>query len=51
VDKHATQAVRPPGLMLEHFKPVPIVPVESVLRCEPHEAEVVLDDRGNSGLR
>jgi hypothetical protein len=50
VDKHATKAVRSAGLVLEHFKPVPIVSVESVLRCEPQEAEVVLDDRGNSGL-
>src|SRR6202023_175567 len=44
-DIHATKAVRSAGLVLEHFKRVPIVSVESIFGGDPHEAEFVWANR------
>src|SRR5579862_4208168 len=50
VNIHPAQAVGAPSLMLEHFELVPVVPVQSVLGTEPHEALIILYDLVYSGL-
>src|ERR1700722_19807909 len=47
----ATQAFRPARLMLEDLRFISVIPVESVLRTEPHEPNFVLCHPADPSLR